>query len=103
MINLIKELKQYHDAERAVEDILEHEPDTRKSDNKLFLRYYELLNPGVDFKTYFLNPKKYQGFSYKTLERARRKIQARRPELKDSTVVEYRFEQEQVYFEYGRA
>lgn len=103
MINLIEELKQYHDAEKAVEDILEHEPDTRKSDNKLFLRYYELLNPGVDFRTYFLNPKKYQGFSYKTLERARRKIQARRPELKDSTVAEYRFDKEQVYFEYGRA
>ena len=102
MINLFEELKKKQNAERVVEDILEHEPETRKSDNTLFIRYYELLNPPVDFKTYFSNPEKYKGFSYKTLERARRKIQARRPELKNSKVAEYRFDQEQVYFEYGR-
>lgn len=104
MIKFIKEeLKKKQNAENVVEEILEKEPITRTSDNILFVRYYQLLNPRVDFMTYFENPEKYKGFSYKTIERARRKIQARRPELKNSKVAEYRFDQEQVYLEYGRA
>ena len=103
MINLLSEIKKKQNAEKIVEDILENEPITRTSDNLLFVRYYELYNPRVNFLDFFKNPKKYGGYDYKTLERARRKIQARRPELKNSKVAEYRFDQEQVYFEYGRA
>lgn len=103
MINLFEEIKKKQNAEKIVEDILEKEPMTRTSDNILFVRYYQLLRPPVDFMTYFESPEKYRGYSYKSLERARRKVQARRPELKTSTVAEYRFDQEQVYLEYGRA
>ena len=102
-MKIIDELKKKQYAEKIVEDILEIEPATRKSDNKLYTRYYELLNLPTDFKTFFNNPKQFKAYDFKTIERARRKIQARRPELKDSTVAEYRFDQQQVYFEYGRA
>jgi hypothetical protein len=103
MINLFEEIKKKQNAEKVVEDILEKEPITRTSDNILFIRYYQLLNPPTDFLTYFKSPEKFKGFSYKTIERARRKIQARRPELKDRKIAELRYDQEQVYFEYGRA
>lgn len=107
-MNLFEEIKKKKKAEAIVEDILEQEPATRKSDNTLSVRYYQLLEPKntlgskVDFMTFFESPKKYNGFDYKTLERARRKIQERRPELKDSKVKELRVEQEEAFKEYAR-
>lgn len=61
--------------ETRVEEILEVYPETRENDNLLYVKYIEEYHY-VDFnRDTFVNYEQYGLPSYKTVERARRKIQ----------------------------
>ena len=61
--------------ETRVREILEIYPETRENDNLLYVKYVEEYHY-VDFsKDVFINYEQYGLPSYKTVERARRKIQ----------------------------
>ena len=94
MINLYK-------TEKEVEQILEEVETTRTSDNLLFVAYWMKKAPHVSFIDFWKEPRRYGAASYKTVERCRRAVQARRPELKDSHVAELREEAEMDYYQYG--
>jgi len=67
-----------------VKAILTECPATRYDDDLLYLKVCQYFNPSIDkfpFGTVFTNLKIYDLPSYKSVERARRKIQAENPEL----------------------
>ena len=88
--------------EKDVEYLLENFETTRTSDNLLFVAYWMKKAPHVSFIDFWKEPQKYGASSYKSVERCRRKIQARRPELKDSHTAELREEAEKDYYEYSK-
>ena len=61
----------------------------------------EILKYKIPFKLFFLCPTLFNGCSFKTIERVRRKIQADHPELKDEYIAEKRFEAQQIYEQYS--
>lgn len=87
--------------EREVEKILEDVPTTRSSDNLLFIAYWIRKAPNISFIDFWTNPKLYKASSYKTVERCRRKVQARRPELRDPKVADARLEKTLEYENYA--
>jgi hypothetical protein len=87
--------------EKDVEYLLENFETTRTSDNLLFVAYWMKKAPHVSFIDFRKEPQKYGASSYKSVERCRRKIQARRPELKDSHTAELREEAEMDYIDYS--
>lgn len=88
-------------SEKIVERILEDMPITRKNDNLLFIEYWRRVAPDVSFIDFYKDPFKYKGVQYKSVERNRRKIQSRRPELEDPKTVIIRAGQEMEYYQYG--
>lgn len=94
-------IKEILKTEKEVEKILEEVVTTRTSDNLLFVAYWMKKAPHVSFIDFWKEPHRYGASSYKTVERCRRKIQARRPELKDSHTEELREKAEMDYFEYA--
>lgn len=94
-------LKQLYKVEDEVEKILEEYPITRTDDQLLYVAYWRGKAPDISFIEFWKNPKKYGGRAYKSVERCRRKIQERRPELKDSKVAEYRDELTIEYEQYA--
>ena len=94
-------IKELLNTEKEVEQILEDVETTRKSDNLLFVAYWMKKAPYVSFIDFWKEPQKYGASSYKSVERCRRKIQARRPELKDSKIAELRDNAEMDYYNYA--
>ena len=86
----MKMLKKLYKLEDEITKILEKNPITRTDDQLLYIAYWNIKAPCISFIDFFKNPQKYGANSYKSVERCRRKIQERRPELKDSKVAEYR-------------
>lgn len=92
--------------ELTVERILEEIPSTRKSDDELVYQY--MLES--EFAWYLSKPYGWilkHGKSHKlpmrsSISRARRKVQERRPELKDKDTAGYRAELEEEYREWAR-
>lgn len=81
-----------------VQFILENYPKTRSDDELLYLTVCKRLNPSIDkfpFGTVFTHLKSYGLPSFKSVERARRKLQREFPELAaDKEVKAARTEQE---------
>lgn len=94
-------IMELYKTEREVEKLLEDVPTTRSSDNLLFIAYWMKKAPNVSFIDFWKEPKLYKASSYKTVERCRRKIQARRPELRDSEVADARLEKTLEYENYA--
>ena len=88
-------------AESEVIEILKYNIMARKSDQALFLMYWKKKANKIPFKLFFLCPTLFNGCSFKTIERVRRKIQADHPELKDEYIAEKRFEAQQIYEQYS--
>lgn len=94
-------IRELYKTEKEVEKILEEVETTRTSDNLLFVAYWMKKAPHVSFIDFWKEPKRYNASSYKTVERCRRKIQARRPELKISEVAMAREQLELDYASYA--
>lgn len=86
--------------ETRVEEILEFYPETRENDNLLYVKYIEEYHY-VDFnRDIFVSYEQYGLPSYKTVERARRKIQNEKFRYQSSETVEKaRKEAEKDYIE----
>lgn len=86
--------------ETRVEEILEFYPETRENDNLLYVKYIEEYHY-VDFnRDTFVSYEQYGLPSYKTVERARRKIQNEKFRYQSSETVEKaRKEAEKDYIE----
>lgn len=81
---------------KTVEEVLEKYPDTRTNDNNLILRVLttqkgEYVNKSLAYVLIHTD------ISFESITRARRKIQRKRPELKDERISDFRKEQKQVY------
>ena len=89
-----------------VKAILEECPETRDDDNLLYLKACQFYNPSngmFPFATVLTNSASYFIPSYKSVERARRKIQAEHPELAAKRKVkEKRIKAEQDYKSFAR-
>ena len=88
-------------AEKEVKELLITSKLARKSDQALFIMHWRKKAKNIPFKLFFLCPNLFDGYSFKTIERCRRKIQNDNPELKDLYVAEKRLEAQQVYEEYS--
>jgi hypothetical protein len=88
-------------AEAIVYELLKEKPITRTDDQWLYIAYWSKTRPDVSFIDFFKNYKRYKAKSYKSLERARRKVQAKYPELAEPYVQEKRYELEKEYEEYA--
>lgn len=93
-------------AEKLVEGLLERYPRTRVDDHVLYRAYYyELTVRGlvqVDFATFFTYPTKFNGLTFATIERCRRRLQHYRPELKDDKVAKIREYKQEEFREYAK-
>ena len=94
-------IRELYKTETEIEKILEEIKLTRTSDNLRFVAYWMKKAPHVSFIDFWKEPKRYNASSYKTVERCRRKIQSRRPELKDSKITELRDNAEMDYINYA--
>lgn len=92
--------------ETVVEHILEEVPETRGSDDALLYEYIVRIGDGECLNaTYGWMLKHGSDAGYpkrSSVSRARRKIQERRPELKDAKVAARRAEREQDFRDYAR-
>lgn len=91
----------FYKAENNVIDILKKYKETRKSDQVLYVKYWQKVANKVPFMIFFLFPSLFNGCSFKTIERCRRKIQADHPELKDKETAEMRLEAQAEYEQYS--
>lgn len=95
--------------EPIVEQILEEVPITRGSNHVLYSEYYRRINSEyyrkthmtVNFDKFWENPHRYGGAMFSSVERYRRHIQGKRPELKDRKVAELREEAEMDCYNYA--
>ena len=87
--------------EPIVYEILVERPMTRTNDQLLYIAYWCKERPNVPFLDFFKNYKKYDCRSYKTIERVRRRLQRKFPELADKKTQLKRYELEQEYKEYA--
>ena len=95
--------------EPIIEQILEEVPITRGNDHILYAQYYRLLNSKyyqktgmtVTFDKFWENPHRYGGAMFSAVERCRRHIQGKHPELKDSKIAELREQAEMDYINYA--
>ncbi len=89
--------------ENKVEQILRDNPKTRDDDHELIAEYYNREHPEVlnmPFRYVFLGHNTLQLTSFKSIERARRKVQARFPELASKKTKLKREKLEQEYKNY---
>ena len=94
------------EVEPIVLRILIEKPYTRKSDEKLIVEVYADYNPDVlraSFPAVMLSMKALGLPSYKSIERARRRLQERYPSLVDEATALLRSEQEELYIAYSRS
>ena len=95
-------MKKFFDTEKKVKKILENYPATRSDDWFLFITYWHLNAPeGVCYMEYYHHPWKYNAPSYKHIERCRRKVQSKYPDLKNIESAAARFEESMKYENYA--
>lgn len=101
-MNRTSKIKLYK-IEDIVYDILKECPKARSNDNYLMLKVVEVINPmllHVSYETALLQEKPV--VSFKTVERCRRKVQQKWPELKATDKVqEARSEYQNIFTEYA--
>ena len=88
----------------VVTRILEKNTKARKDDFILFSCVCDELGvvSNFDFRTMLNNHKLFGLPSWESVSRARRKIQAERPELKDAEMAEIRDAEQEKYIEFAR-
>lgn len=101
-------MAEFETSEVLVEKILEEKPSTRFSDYNLFVEVVRRLNrkllrlPAEDF--FRAVKHKENGVpKHETVTRCRRKIQAKRPELKEPHTAQKRAERETEFKDYARS
>lgn len=94
-----------YDTHKIVERLLNDYPDTRNSDDLLYLIACKDICPSManmPFENVILNINKLGLPKYKSVERTRRKIQAEKPELRATKEVEdKKYENWKEYREYA--
>ena len=104
-------IEEMYKLETIIEEILEEDETTRTDDMRLYFIYctYMFDKNGermlsFNFENLFWNEfkRKEMGIrSFKSVERVRRRIQAKRPELKDTPTADARMEESLVYEQYA--
>lgn len=95
-------MKKFFDTEKKVKEILEKYPATRSDDWFLLMTFWHLHAPeGIDYVEYYHHPWKYGAPSYKNIERCRRKVQEKWPQLKEKETAEARLEETMKYENYA--
>ena len=104
-------IEEMYRLENLIEEILENDETTRKDDMRLYFVYcqyvfgtHRKIMKCADFERLFWNKwymQKNSIKSFASVERARRKIQAKRPELKDTPTADARMEESLVYEQYA--
>ena len=95
-------LEELKSIESIVKELLESDPRTRKDDGYLIYKVIEVRNPlltGASFEFVMTHAKDYK-ISFESIRRARQKLQAKYPELKDEVTAAYRQEEQEVYQNY---
>ena len=94
----MQQLKQLN---KVVKEVLEENPETRRSDIKLIMEVFKRrgVNTSESFATLAVNGQLSQ---MESITRARRKVQSDYPELKDDHAAELRAEREEVFREYAK-
>lgn len=93
--------------EVVVKQILEEDLYARKDDMYLYYKYCEKkivpLTNGIFMKIFLFKTfrKLYKIRDFKSVDRVRRRIQAKYPYLKDEKVTAARYEQQEVYIDYA--
>lgn len=81
--------------------ILKEIPITRTDDHLLYVAYWSKKKPEVSFIDFWKNYKRYEASSFAAVERCRRKLQEKFPELKETKTAEKRFELSMEYEQYA--
>lgn len=92
--------------ENVVLQVLENWPDTRSDDFRLMARVCDVICPDVLYRSFggvMLFHDTHKLPNWKSIERARRKIQAKRPDLVDPKTAKARKKEEAEYREYAKA
>lgn len=94
-------MEQLRQLNKVVKEVLEENPETRKSDIKLIMEVFKRrgVNTSESFATLAVNGQLAQ---MESITRARRKVQSDYPELKDDRTVELRAEREEIFREYAK-
>ncbi len=103
-------MKELTTTTRLVKHVLERVPETRDSDNLLYLEVIKVISNekgvnllGLPMEQFFKQLTSHTIPSIETVGRCRRKLQEKYPELKSNKVVEaYRSEREEMFKEYAR-
>jgi hypothetical protein len=92
------------DIEKVVELILKNVPQTREDDFLLYAEIIRRYNPKLlelPAMTFLVSHNAYSVPNIKSVERARRKVQEKHPELASERAKRKRAKAEQTYFEYS--
>ena len=90
--------------ESIVKPILEEQPLTRKDDYFLYAEVLRVYNPALlelSAKTFLLGHTVYNVPNIKSIERVRRKIQAKYPHLANEQAKRKRLEEQATYIDYS--
>ena len=92
----MEDLKKLKKLEIIVKKILEEKPETRKSDMELIIEVFRRSE--IDMTESFISlARRGQLNQIASIKRARRKVQAKHPELKDANTAEVRAENEETF------
>ena len=92
----------FFDTEKRVKGILEQVSATRSDDWFLLVTYWHRYAPeGVSLMDFYRTPWKYKAPTHTCIERCRRKVQEKYPELKDEEAAKARKEERLKYEEYA--
>lgn len=94
----MQQLKQLN---KVVKEVLEENPETRRSDIKLIMEVFKRrgVNTSESFAALAQDGQLGQ---MESITRARRKVQSDYPELKDDNAAAFRAEREEVFREYAK-
>lgn len=99
-------MKNIRTTEELVFRILAEHPETRSSDNRLYIKVIEYIDTSLLYKPVvdiLINRKAYKIPPYESVGRVRRKLQSQFPHLSSNrTVAERRAENEEFMKEYAR-
>jgi len=102
MKRMFELLGNLYKAEHIVEEVLMQVNPARNNDGILYCAVYDYIRPDCTLREYIEHPKRYGCPTMATIERCRRKILERRPELKNPNLDVILGEQEDLFREYAR-
>lgn len=97
-------VEKLRDLEKVIKPILEENPETREDDYLLYAELIKEYKPdllNLSARTFLVGHSELNVPNIKSVERARRKVQERYPELATERAKKKRAEQEQAYINYG--